>query len=98
MHYKFIWYCFLVINANTLLQYFLTIDFTGRIKKKNLHEHGLVRFCCSTRIRPSPPMVSIQHHQSSGCALFICCCLHVLLFDLAGMHANACCSAHVIVI
>ena len=34
MHYKFIWYCFLVIFANTLLQYFLTIDFTGRIKKK----------------------------------------------------------------
>ena len=26
MHYKFIWYCFLVIFANTLLQYFLTID------------------------------------------------------------------------
>ena len=34
MHYKFIWYCFLVIFANILLHYFLTIDFTGRIKKK----------------------------------------------------------------
>ena len=34
MHYKFIWYCFLVIFANTLLHYFLTIDFTSRIKKK----------------------------------------------------------------
>ena len=34
MHYKSIWYYFLVIFANTLLQYFLTIDFTGIIKKK----------------------------------------------------------------
>ena len=28
--------------------------------KKNLHERKFVRFCCSTRIRPSPPTVSIQ--------------------------------------
>ena len=66
--------------------------------KKKLHKHRFVRICCSTRILPSPPTVSIQRQHSSGCALFICCCLHVLLFDLAGMHVNACCSAHAIVI
>ena len=81
MHYKFIWYCFLVIIANTLLQFFLTINFTGRIKKKTSTSTGSSDFVAAPesglplplsgyRIIPShAQQISIDGYELSNGAL-----------------------------
>ena len=72
MHYKFIWYCFLVIFANTLLQYFLTIDFTGRIKKKP--QRARVRQILLQHENPAKPSHSL-HPVSAEFRLRLVCLL-----------------------
>ena len=86
MHYKFIWFCFLVIFANTLLQYFLTIDFTGRIKKKTSTSTGSSEFVAapeSSQALPQSPS-SVSTVQVAPC-LFVVVCMFCYLFCMS-MH------------
>ena len=86
MHYKFIWYCFLVIFANTLLQYFLTIDFTDRIKKKTSTSTGSSDFVAapeSGQVLPRSPS-SVGRVQVAPCLLVVVC-LFCYLFCMS-MH------------
>ena len=86
MHYKFIWYCFLVIIANTLLQYFLTINFTGRIQKKTSTSTGSSEFVAapeSGQVLPRSPS-SVGRVQVAPC-LFVVVCMFCYLFCMS-MH------------
>ena len=86
MHYKFIWYCFLVIFANTLLQYFLTIDFTSRIKKKNSTSTGSSDFVAAPESGQALPLSpsSVSRVQVAPC-LFVVVCMFCYLILLVCM-------------
>ena len=94
MHYKFIWYCFLVIFANTLLQYFLTIDFTSRIKKKTSMSKSSSDFVAapeSGQVLPLSPS-SVGRFQVAPC-LFVVVCMFCYLFSMS-MHVLCACGCH----
>ena len=94
MHYKFIWYCFLVIIANTLLQYFLTNDFTGRIKKKTSTSTGSSDFVAASesgQVLPLSPS-SVCRFQVAPC-LFVVVCMFCYLFSMS-MHVLCACCCH----
>ena len=93
MHYKFIWYCFLVIFANTLLHYLLTIDFTGRIKKKTSTSTGSSEFVAAPESGQALPLSpsSVSRVQVAPC-LFVVVCMFCYLILLVCMQCMLLCA------